>query len=86
MYRALLRRSLEPFSDGPCASVSFDNSGLYLAVGGPSVKVYGVVSDTGWLAAMQCLRKQQMKCSSHGSTAPEQQGCFGCCVHVRAPQ
>ncbi|KXZ54344.1 hypothetical protein GPECTOR_5g426 [Gonium pectorale] len=34
-------KTLEPFSDGTCASVAFDHSGQYLAVGGPAVKVYG---------------------------------------------
>ncbi|PNH07333.1 U-box domain-containing protein 72 [Tetrabaena socialis] len=34
-------KTLEPFTDGPCASVAFDHSGQYLAVGGPAVKIYG---------------------------------------------
>ncbi|KAG2485908.1 hypothetical protein HYH03_015352 [Edaphochlamys debaryana] len=34
-------KTLEPFTDGPCASVAFDHSGQYLAVGGPTVRVFG---------------------------------------------
>ncbi|GLI62339.1 hypothetical protein VaNZ11_004953 [Volvox africanus] len=34
-------KTIEPFQDGPCASVAFDHSGQYLAVGGPVVKIFG---------------------------------------------
>ncbi|KAG2434979.1 hypothetical protein HYH02_011978 [Chlamydomonas schloesseri] len=34
-------KTIEPYTDGPCTSVAFDHSGQYLAVGGPTVKIYG---------------------------------------------
>ncbi|GLC42058.1 hypothetical protein PLESTB_001063500 [Pleodorina starrii] len=51
-------KTIDAFSDGPCASVAFDHSGQYLAVGGPAVKIYGQKQQWSELKALTEVPKR----------------------------
>ncbi|GAB4816363.1 hypothetical protein N2152v2_003409 [Parachlorella kessleri] len=51
-------RSLSPYEGSPATSVAFDHSGLYLAVGGPDARVYGVKQDWEVLKTFPDLPKK----------------------------
>lgn len=53
------RRTLTPFGDTvPATCVSFDHSGLFLAVGGPEVKIFGAKQEWSELATISGFPKK----------------------------
>lgn len=52
-------RTLTPFGENvPATCVSFDHSGLYLAVGGPEVKIFGAKQDWAELGSLSGFPKK----------------------------
>lgn len=49
---------LTPFDNASCASVAFDHSGLYLAVGGSDARVYGSKQDWALVKAFDDAPKK----------------------------
>lgn len=52
------RRSLTPYEGAAATAVTFDHSGLFLAVGGPDARVYGVKQDWEVLKTFPDLPKK----------------------------
>lgn len=67
-------RSLTPYEGAAATAVTFDHSGLFLAVGGPDARVYGVKQDWEVLKTFPDLpKKVRSACYESGQ---KQTGCI----------